>query len=251
MIKQILLFSLLVIFSFSNFDSEIQASEPYNNIYGFYGERAAGLSGAYTALSDDPSGAFYNPAGLAFSYQDGFSISASNFKNTTKSYKGVDTPGQVYKQNSEGFEPNFIGVLKRFDNIKVGFSIINTYNYSYDRTDQVNLPLVSPTINQTRNYTKEKYSQILVGPSFAFLITNKLSFGASLFYVRDTKNLTKTQFQRYTDSTSVMRSFIDNRMTDGLLPIVGMQFTPSNKIVLGASLRRIIVGGGNRLYNEV
>ncbi len=251
MIKQFILFAFILFFSFPTFDSDILSSEPYNNIYGFYGERAAGLSGAYTALSDDPSGAFYNPAGLAFSYQDGFSISASNYKRTTKSYKGVDTPGQVYRQNSEGFEPNFIGVLKRFDNIKVGFSIINTYNYSYDRTDQVNLPLVSPSINQTRNYTKEKYSQMLVGPSFAFLITNKLSFGASLFYVRDTKNLTKTQFQRYTDSTSVIRSYIDNRTTDGLLPILGIQYTPSNKIVLGASIRRIIVGGGNRLYNEV
>ena len=233
------------------FLKSLYASEPYNNIYGFYGERAAGLSGAYTALSDDPSGAYYNPAGLAFSYNDGFSISASNFKSTTKSYKGVDTPGQLYKQNSEGFEPNFIGVLKRYDKMKIGFSVINTYNYAYDRTDQVNLPLVSPTITQTRNSTKEKYSQILTGPSFAFLLTNKLSFGVSLFYVRDTKNLMKSQFQRFSDSTSVMRSFIDNRITNGLMPVIGIQYQPFTKLSLGASVRRIIVGGGNRLYNEV
>ena len=160
MIKQILLFTIFLQLSTFTFFAEILASEPYNNIHGFYGERAAGLSGAYTALSDDPSGAFYNPAGLAFSYHDGFSISASNFKNTTKSYKGVDTPGQVYSQRSEGFEPNFIGVLKRYDNLKIGFSVINTYNYSYDRTDQVNFPLVSPTINQTKNFTKENYDTL-------------------------------------------------------------------------------------------
>ena len=29
------------------------------------GERAASIGGAYTALSDDASGAYYNPAGLA------------------------------------------------------------------------------------------------------------------------------------------------------------------------------------------
>ena len=251
MIKQILLYTIFLLISIFTFCTEVLASEPYNNIYGFYGERAAGLSGAYTALSDDPSGAFYNPAGLAFSYHDGFSISASNFKNTSKSYKGVDTPGQVYSQRSEGFEPNFIGVLKRYNNIKFGFSVINTYNYSYDRTDQVNLPLVSPTINQTKNFTKEKYSQLLAGPSFAFLITNKLSFGISLYYIRDTKNFAKTQFQRYTDNTSVMRSFIDNRMTGGVMPIIGIQYQPFTKLALGASLRRIFVGGGNRLYNEV
>ena len=31
------------------------------------GNRAAGLGGAYTAISDDPTGCYYNPAGIAFS----------------------------------------------------------------------------------------------------------------------------------------------------------------------------------------
>ena len=39
------------------------------------GNRASGLGGAYTAVSDDPAGCFYNPAGIAFSPH--LSISAS------------------------------------------------------------------------------------------------------------------------------------------------------------------------------
>lgn len=35
-----------------------------HNIKGAFGDRAAGMSGAYTAVSDDASGAYYNPAGL-------------------------------------------------------------------------------------------------------------------------------------------------------------------------------------------
>ena len=31
-----------------------------------YGDRAFGLGGAFTAFADDPSAAYYNPAGLAF-----------------------------------------------------------------------------------------------------------------------------------------------------------------------------------------
>lgn len=240
-----------ILFLFIFLNGSIFSSEPYNNIYGFYGERAAGLSGAFTALSDDPSGAYYNPAGLAFAHQDGFSISASNLQNITKSYKGIDTPGQVYTQGSGGFQPNFLGILKRIDNYKIGFSIINTYSYSFDRTDQVNIPLVSPNIDQTRNYVKENYSQLLMGPSFAFLLSNKLSVGATLYYVRDTRTLGKTQFQRFRDSTSVIRSLIDNRDTGGLLPILGIQYQPYTKLAFGASLRRIFVTGGNRLYNEV
>ncbi len=227
------------------------ATEPYQNINGFYGERAAGLGGAYTAISDDPSGAYYNPAGLAFSFNDGFSISASNFKNTERKYKNIDTPGQVYTQQSSGFDPNFVGILKSFNSWKFGFSIVNTYNTNYDRADQVNFPLVSPTINQTRNFSKEKYSQILVGPSFAFLITPKLSFGLTLYYLHDTKNIARTQFQQFSDFSYVMRTFIDNRQTNGLMPIVGFQYQMTDKISFGLSMRKILVTGGNRLYNEV
>ena len=227
------------------------ASEPFNNIQGFYGERAAGLGGAFTALSDDPSGAYYNPAGLGFTHNDGISISASNFKNAKRSYLNIDTPGQTYNQTSQGYNPNFVGLVKNFDKWKFAFSIVNTYNYAYNRADQVNYPLVSPTINTTRNYTKENYSQLLVGPSIAYLLTDKLSLGATLYYLSDTKNVARTQFQQFSDLSYVMRSYVDNRQTSGIMPIIGIQYQPWQKISLGMSIRRIIVTGGNRLYNEV
>ncbi len=239
--------SLLIVFSVSS----LIASEPFNNIQGFYGERAAGLGGAFTALSDDPSGAYYNPAGLGFTHNDGISISASNFKNTKRSYINIDTPGQTYNQTSQGYNPNFVGLVKNFDKWKFAFSIVNTYNYAYNRADQVNYPLVSPTINTTRNYTKENYSQLLVGPSFAYLLSDKLSLGATLYYIHDTKNVSRTQFQQFSDLTYVMRSYVDNRQTSGLMPIIGIQYQPIPKLSLGMSVRRIFVTGGNRLYNEV
>ncbi|BDA80806.1 hypothetical protein LPTSP3_g37360 [Leptospira kobayashii] len=231
--------------------ASLSASEPFNNIQGFYGERAAGLGGAFTALSDDPSGAYYNPAGMAFAHNDGFSLSASNFKNVKRSYINIDTPGQMYNQTHQGFDPNFVGILKNFDKWKFGFSIVNTYNYAYDRADQVNYPLVSPSINQTRNYVKEKYSQLLVGPSFAYLITDRLSIGATLYYMNDTKEISRTQFQQYSNLSYVMRSYVDNRQTTGLMPILGIQYQPHQKVSLGMSMRKIFVTGGNRLYNEV
>ncbi|NCN09565.1 MAG: transporter, Ompp1/FadL/TodX family protein [Leptospira sp.] len=238
---------LAIVFSFF----QLRASEPYNNITGFYGERSPGLAGAFTALSDDPSGAYYNPAGLAFSYRDGFSISASNFKNSERKYINIDTPGQVYQQSQQSFDPNFVGILKSVDNWKFGFSIVNAYTLNYDRTDQVNLPLISPTINQTRNTIKENSTQMLIGPSGSYLITNKLSFGFTLYYLQDVKNSSKSQFQQFSNSSYVMRSIIDNRMTTGLLPILGFQYQATEKLSLGLSMRRILVTGGNRLYNEV
>lgn len=240
------LFFLTILPAFS-----LYASEPYQNIMGFYGERAAGLGGAFTAISDDPSGAFYNPAGLAFSMHDGFSISASNYKQVTKTYKNIDSPGQEYTQKYSGYDPNFVGLLKTFDGWKFGFSVVNTYNLQYERADQVNFPLNSPTINSTRNYSRDKASQILVGPSAAILLTPKLSIGGTLYYLHDTRNLSRSQFQQFSDFSFVNKTFIDNRQTSGLLPILGIQYQASQKLSLGASLRHIFVTGGNRLYNEV
>ncbi|MDF3818338.1 transporter, Ompp1/FadL/TodX family protein [Leptospira sp. 96542] len=233
------------------FSLPLFASEPFTNIHGFYGERAAGLAGAFTAIADDPSGAFYNPAGLGFTYNDGISISASNFKDVKRSYINIDTPGQIYSQTHQGFDPNFIGLVKNFDKWKFAFSVVNTYNFSYNRVDQVNYPLVSPSINSTRNYTKEKYNQLLVGPSIAYLLSDKLSIGATLYYLNDTKENSRTQFQQFSDLSYVMRSYVDNRKTSGILPIIGIQYQPVQKISLGMSMRRIFVLGGNRLYNEV
>ncbi|TGL99717.1 OmpP1/FadL family transporter [Leptospira jelokensis] len=246
-------FFLLVTFLFalSNYPKSMFASEPFHNLHGFYGERAAGLAGAFTAIADDPSGAYYNPAGLGFTHNDGISISASNFKDVKRSYINIDTPGQRYNQTHQGFDPNFIGLLKNFDRWKFAFSIVNTYNYSYNRVDQVNYPLVSPSINSTRNYTKERYNQLLVGPSLAYLVNDKLSLGATLYYMNDTKEASRTQFQQFSDLSYVMRSYVDNRKTTGLMPVFGIQYQPNPKLSLGMSYRRIFVTGGDRLYNEV
>lgn len=243
--------STLLVSVFLFCPSVLFASEPFHNIQGFYGERAAGLGGAFTAIADDPSGAYYNPAGLGFTYNDRISISASNFKDIKRSYINIDTPGQIYNQTHQGFDPNFIGILKNFDRWKFAFSIVNTYNYTYNRVDQVNYPLISPTINTTRNYTKERYNQLLVGPSAAYLLSDKLSLGATLYYVNDTKEVSRTQFQQFSDLSYVMRSYVDNRRTSALMPVFGIQYQPIQKLSLGMSYRRIFVMGGNRLYNEV
>ena len=43
------------------------------------GARAGGMGGAFTALADDPSGPFYNPAGIAHVTSSQFSLSGSLF----------------------------------------------------------------------------------------------------------------------------------------------------------------------------
>ena len=54
--------------------STAQADE-YHYINMLVGDRAAGMAGAYTAVSDDTGGLFYNPAGIV--YAPGSSLSGS------------------------------------------------------------------------------------------------------------------------------------------------------------------------------
>ena len=51
------------------------------------GERAAGLGGAYISIADDPSGIYHNPAGIIYSFENYFSLSANAYKWFVSSYK--------------------------------------------------------------------------------------------------------------------------------------------------------------------
>ena len=54
----------------------VEASDNHYQDY-LVGERAVGLGGAFTALADDSSGTFYNPAGLAQSQHSSLSLSTA------------------------------------------------------------------------------------------------------------------------------------------------------------------------------
>lgn len=225
-------------------------SDYFHNIQGFYGERVAGLGGAYTAVSDDPSGAYYNPAGIAFAFDNSISISASNYKIITKKYENVDSPSQTYTQTSKTYLPNFIGVVKNMGKYKIAISVVNTLNDSFNRNSQIIAPLFSSTINNTKIYNLENYNRYLFGPSIAYSLNNKLSLGATLYFFEDTQQISRTYLQQYTDGSYVSQSYVDNRRTLGLNPILGLQYMATRKISLGFSLRQKIVTSGNRLYSK-
>ncbi|MBN2497595.1 MAG: hypothetical protein JXR96_23580 [Deltaproteobacteria bacterium] len=51
------------------------------------GEKAAGMGGAFTAMTGDPASLFYNPAGLAGLYKRGLSLSASLYQAHWEQYE--------------------------------------------------------------------------------------------------------------------------------------------------------------------
>ena len=87
--KRILEYAVLLLLLFSIKAFAGLDTTDYNYINDLIGDRATGLGGAYCAISDDPSGAYYNPAGLVFTYENQISLSVNSYKSKKLKYKGV------------------------------------------------------------------------------------------------------------------------------------------------------------------
>ncbi len=224
-------------------------SDTFHNVNGFFGEKAPGLSGAYTAVSDDPAGAYYNPAGLAFTYDNSISLSASNITKIHKGYLNALGPGQGYQRDSQNYIPNFFGVVKEYKTYRVAFSILNTLNETFTRNDQIVNPVYFPRFASARINNTESYNQVQTGVSIAKSITDKFSVGATLYYTYDTTNITNANLIQFTNLQFQSGVVTDRRDTRGFLPILGIMYMPTTKISLGLSIRRQFVTSGNRLFN--
>ncbi len=230
---------------------EFLQADSYHNINGFFGERASGMGGAFTAIADDPSGGYYNPAGLAYVYDSSISLSASNYTTGKKTYNDVLGPAQGYEREFRNYIPNFFGLVKETEKgSRIGFSILNPTNDSFQRNDQVQLSLYYPTISNIRNYNRETYNQINVGVSYAkTLVPEKFSYGFSLYYLQDTASISSSNLVQFKDKTYIIQTYADSRVTRGFIPIFGIMYTPIDPLSFGASIRRIVVTSENRLIN--
>lgn len=68
---------LFIIFLISKFNYSVADWQHHNSF--LIGERAAGMGGAYTAISNDPSGIYYNPGGVAFTKNTEISLSTVGY----------------------------------------------------------------------------------------------------------------------------------------------------------------------------
>jgi hypothetical protein len=224
-------------------------SDSYHNINGFFGERATGLGGAYTAVSDDPSGSVYNPAGLAYAYDNSISISASNLTKTKKVYENVIGPAQGYGRSSQNYTPNFFGLVRSAGSGKIGFSIVNPVNDTFQRNDQIQNPIYYRDISTLRNYNRENYNILHVGLSYAEPINSKLSWGTTLYFTSDIASITSTQMVQLADKSYITNTLNDNRRTLGVMPVFGLMFTPTDKLSFGFSIRHQFITAANRLIS--
>jgi hypothetical protein len=121
-LPRFLTFPILLFFYFP-----VQAAySNYNSM--LVGNQAAGMGGAYTALSKDSSAlAFYNPASLGFATNSSASASASVYKKFDTKYGDLDQFSTASLRVNQGFfrgVPSASGSVLTYEKLNAAFSIV-------------------------------------------------------------------------------------------------------------------------------
>jgi len=233
----------------------------YNNL--IIGDRASGMGGAYTAISDDATGLYYNPAGIVYSSGRNLSASVNAYYNLTKKYDGV-IGGQGWVRNSSALLPNYFGIVQPLGKVKFGFSyaVPDSINEDQDQTFY-NLSLSSglaklnpyvyiPSYYINFNNEDNTYN---FGPSIAMEISKKLSVGVTLYAHQRKAQRILNQFITFrgtsgSSNTDYKGFEWDNTYLQisetGIRPILGIMYAPVDKLSIGFAVSKTYILSSTR-----
>jgi long-chain fatty acid transport protein len=245
-----------------------------NNFTFLVGGRAAGMGGAYTAMSDEASVAWYNPAGLGFNDRHSLDVSASAFHLQALRVPGfvstrLDTV-HVQPFDLTGFQvvPTSLTYVYRVGGAQaappptvdgtspppdpedaqahsVAFSVIVPSSGRFSNDVVLDADVVDPASLASARYHHRLHFQqegalYEVGPSWGMRINRYVSVGASLFvgYSSSTSRRTYALDTLYggVDTFGVFTG--ERSMTEiGLQTMLGVQVRPVAGLRLGLALR--------------
>lgn len=218
------------------------------------GTRASAMGGAYTAISDDPSGLYYNPAGIVHADELNLSGSVNAWHRTTLTYEDVLADGQDWRRESGALIPNFFGITQPVGPGVFGFSYVVTDAIQEDQ-DQTFLNIPNRdrfTINL--NNTRWVYK---LGPSYAIPVSDTLSVGMTLYFqFREEEQINNQMVVIDAGSgpgapdADVEWRYIQQESNEwGIKPVFGVMWEPLERLAIGASIRHAeVVSADNSLY---
>lgn len=225
--------------------SVAQADEyHYNNV--LIGDRAVGLAGAFTAISDDPSGLWYNPAGIVYSPQTKISASANAYNATTYKYDNINASDLTWTRESSGMIANFFGLVQPFAGGMAGFAIVIPDSQFEDQNDvQKGLKAADQnyTFDQVFEYNNQD-SSTYMGPAFGYAVSDRLSVGGGLYYYSRKREAILSQNMTFTnDTNNLTELYVWHYQTSesGIMPLLSVMFAPIEKLSLGVSVRKTFI----------
>lgn len=220
------------------------------------GDRAIGMGGAYTAIADDASAIWYNPAGLVHIQGTMLSLSATAYQYKKLTYENFvefeesqSSKPASYKSKSINVYPSTLAYSLGFgENIKHGLAFAILVADSDESSGSVDFSNNLETMHMTFE-SSEKYNDYYTGPAYA-VGTKNISLGvSSLFRIYDKKysyNLFEdSNPPGHTSKYISSRSFSENYRHYSWIPTIAAQYKSQTGFSAGLvfSFRSVRLGG--------
>ena len=202
------------------------------------GERAATMGGSYVAVSDDSTGCYYNPGGIAYAVGDSLSGSGNVMHQMKTVYhQAIGTRDWV--RDSEALVPNYFSVLKKFKSYSFCFSYVVPEAF----IEHQDLVFENP-LSTVKKYYQSLHSEditYLMGPSAAMNLGDDISIGLTLYYHYRSFMRQQHYFLESTDGSYQVFYESKKQREDGLMPKIGAQWSPLNLLTVGVALDQTIL----------
>lgn len=235
---------IFIAFGFANYAN----ADDYHYKNSLIGDRASGLGGAYTAVSDDPSGLFYNPAGIIYTSGTNMAASMNSFQETTLTYEGVFGNRYNWERTSSTLIPNFFGIVQPVGKGVLGFSYA-VPNSALEDQDQIFHNITDSAERFIINFNNDDKTYNF-GPSYAFEVNDRLSIGATLyFHLRQQQRTSNILIEYDTDARFWSNEYYELE-EKGFRPILGFMWSPLDKVSIGGTISQtFITDSETTLYN--
>jgi len=229
------IFATLLLSSFSGTVCADQMH--YRNV--ITGERATGLGGAYAGVSDDASGVYYNPGGLAFAQSNDISGSANAFYSKKVKFKKGFLGVQDFNEESGGTFAPFFGVMQKLDKIMPGLvGGFAYYTLDTELKDQDDLIKGVGIIERFHRAANVRASTYAATGALGYRISPSLGVGLSLGYLKiDELAQVSQAYSIPTQSMYLAQSVRDSLVAHGVQVGFGVQWAPNSAVSLGALVR--------------
>jgi long-subunit fatty acid transport protein len=231
------------------FTANFAAADDFHYANLLVGDRASGMGGAYTAISDDATGLYFNPAGIAYASVRSFSASVNAYYENDKTYKNV-IGGKGWSRSSSSLLPNYFGVVQPLGRFKIGFSyavpdsIMEDQSQTFGSLDlNASIQPLNPGVRISSyiiNFNNEN-NVYNIGPSIATEITDNFSTGLTLYYYQRKTLWILNQIIKTTNDGFEQTNQYYHANEKGIRPILGFMWAPVNSVSIGLALSKVFI----------
>jgi hypothetical protein len=202
----------------------------YNDV--FMGPRATGLAGTMIGLADDPSAAYYNPAGLAHADHETVSLSTTAVLGKTLTLEGY-LGGDLDLDSSAAFSPAGVTTSPFYKGRLALMGMTPSYDaYRVSRQSTDLDPLGG--VLSARIGRERADSTYLVGLGYGQEVGRDLDLGVSACYVYRSYREHRSDFRHFSQprpdgSVAFERSFDEKGISHGAMVVLGLLYHPFSR----------------------